>query len=84
MNDQWNVEGPLSMTEIPAEYAGFAREKRRQLLVNVLSSSAAGVGLANCAALVTGDASGAVLVQTIQALLPILVLTALASAFAKK
>ena len=40
----------------PSEYAEFVEEKQLQLLLNVLSSSAAGVAIANAVALVSGDA----------------------------
>ena len=56
----------LSFSEIPAEFADFVQAKRRQLALNVLSSSAAGVLLANLAALVAGEASVAVLASTLQ------------------
>ena len=58
-----------------------------QLVVNVLSSSAAGVVLANLAALVAGDASLAVLGQTLQTQVPLIALTAVVSflaAFVKR
>lgn len=67
------------MSEIPAEFAEFVKQKQRQLALNVLSSSAAGVVLANLAALVAGDASLAVLGQTIQTQIPLIVLTAVVS-----
>lgn len=75
------------MSEIPAEFAEFAKQKQRQLVVNVLSSSAAGVALANLAALAAGDASLAVLGQTLQTQVPLIALTAAASflsAFVKR
>lgn len=79
MGGRWNVGGVLSMSEIPAEFAEFVKQKQRQLALNVLSSSAAGVVLANLAALVAGDASLAVLGQTIQTQIPLIVLTAVVS-----
>lgn len=79
MASQWNVEGPLSMTEIPDEFKEFAEAKQKQLLNNVLTSAAVGVVLANFAALLCGDASGAVLAETLTAQLPLLALTAAAS-----
>ena len=69
----------LSFSEIPAEFADFVQAKRRQLALNVLSSSAAGVLLANLAALVAGDASVAVLTSTVQTQVPLIALTAVAS-----
>lgn len=75
------------MSEIPAEFAEFAEKKKKQLAVNVLSSSAAGVVLANLAALLAGDFSLAVLGQTLQTQVPLIILTAIASvlsAFVKK
>ena len=83
MNSRWNVGGLLSMSEIPAEFAAFTKQKQVQLLTNILTSSAAGVALANGAALFAGEASTAVLAQTVQAQVPLLVLTALASVLAK-
>jgi len=50
----------------------------------MLSSSAAGVVLANLAALVAGDASIEVLVQTSQAQIPLLILTLIASVLSGK
>jgi len=50
----------------------------------MLSSSAAGVLLANLAALVAGDASAEVLVQTSQLQIPLLVLTLVASILSGK
>ena len=41
----------LSFSEIPAEFAEFVQAKRKQLALNVLTSSLAGVVLANLAAL---------------------------------
>ena len=69
----------LSFSEIPAEFADFVKAKQRQLAFNMLSSSAAGVVLANLAALVAGDASVPLLVQTSQAQIPLLILTLVAS-----
>jgi hypothetical protein len=68
------------MTEIPDEFKEFAKAKQTQLLNNVLTSAAAGVMLANGVALLCGDASGAVLAETLTAQLPLLALTAAASA----
>lgn len=79
MGSRWNVDGVLSMSEIPAEFGDFVRAKRRQLALNVLTSSAAGVALANLAALAAGDASLAVLGSTLQSQLPLIALTAVAS-----
>lgn len=67
------------MSEVPAELADFVKAKQRQLALNVITSSAAGVLLANVAALVAGDASLAVLGQTIQTQIPLIALTAVAS-----
>jgi len=67
------------MSEIPPEFAAFVKAKQRQLALNVLSSAATGVVLANLAALVAGDFSLAVLGQTIQTQVPLMVLTAVAS-----
>ena len=67
------------MSEIPAEFADFVQSKRRELALNVISSSAAGVALANLAALAAGDFSLAVLGQTLQSQIPLILLTAVAS-----
>lgn len=67
------------MEKVPDEYQEFVQEKQLQLLFNVLSSSAAGVVVANAAALVSGDASGTVLAETLQAQVPLLALTGVAS-----
>jgi hypothetical protein len=74
----------LSFSEIPAELAGFVRQKQRQLAFNMASSSAAGVLVANLAALVAGDASIELLVQTSQLQIPLLVLTLIASVLSGK
>jgi len=50
----------------------------------MLSSSAVGVVLANFAALIAGDASFELLVQTSQAQIPLLVLTLIASVISGK
>ena len=60
------------------------RAKQQQLAFNMLSSSAVGVVLANLAALVAGDASVDLLVQTIQAQVPLLLLTLVASILSGK
>ena len=72
----------LSFSEIPAEFADFVQAKRKQLALNVVTSSAAGVLLANLAALFAGEASLAVLGQTLQAQVPLIVLTVAASVLA--
>ena len=82
MGSRWNVDGVLSMSEIPAELADFVQAKRKQLALNVVTSSAAGVLLANLAALFAGEASLAVLGQTLQAQVPLIVLTVAASVLA--
>ena len=69
----------LSFSKIPDEFAEFVRAKQRQLAFNMLSSSAVGVLLANLAALVAGDASTELLLQTSQAQIPLLLLTLVAS-----
>jgi len=74
----------LSFSEIPAEFADFVAAKQRQLAFNMLSSSAVGVVCANLAALVAGDASVELLVQTSQAQIPLLVLTLIASILSGK
>ena len=79
MGSRWNVDGVLSMSEIPAEFADFVKAKQLQLLTNVLSSAAAGVVLANVAALFAGDASLAVLGETVQAAVPLIAIAAIAS-----
>lgn len=84
MNSQWNVGGPLSMNKIPPEYAEFTKQKQKQLLNNILSSSAIGVLLANAVAVLSRDASFAVLTQTVTAQIPLLVIVAIASLLAKK
>lgn len=60
------------------------KAKQQQLAFNMLSSSAAGVVLANLAALAAGDASVNLLVQTSQAQIPLLVLTLIASILSGK
>lgn len=79
MGSRWNVGGVLSMSEVPAEFTEFVQAKQKQLALNVLTSSAAGVVLANLAALVAGDASLAVLAQTVQTQIPLILLTAAVS-----
>ena len=59
--------------------ADFVKAKQLQLASNILSSAAAGVVLANVAALFAGDASLAVLGETVQAAVPLIVITAIAS-----
>ena len=71
------------MTEIPDEFSDFAKKKQKELLVNVLSSSAAAVVLANGISLVCGDASADVLADSVMAQLPLLMLAAGASVLAK-
>lgn len=77
MDSRWNIGGPLSMSEIPPEYAGFVKEKRQQLLTNVLTSSAAGVVVANVVALIAGDASFVVLGETLKTQAPLFFLAAI-------
>jgi len=60
------------------------KTKQRELAFNMLSSSAVGVVLANLAALVAGDASVELLVQTSQAQIPLLILTLIASVLSGK
>lgn len=79
MGSRWNVDSVLAMSEIPAEFADFVRAKQKQLLTNVLTSSAIGVALANLAAFVAGDGGAAVLGQTLQVQLPLYLITAIAS-----
>lgn len=74
----------LSFSEIPAEFADFVKEKQQELAFNMLSSSAIGVVLANLAALVAGDASVELLIQTSQAQIPLLILTLIASILSGK
>ena len=74
----------LSFSEIPAELADFVKAKQRELAFNMLSSSAVGVVLANLAALVAGDASVDLLIQTSQAQIPLLILTLIASILSGK
>ena len=74
----------LSFSEIPAEFEDFVAAKRKELAFNMLSSSAAGVVLANLAALVAGDASLEVLAQTAQLQIPLLILTLIASVLSGK
>ena len=74
----------LSFSEIPAEFADFVQAKQRQLAFNMLSSSAAGVVGANLAALVAGDASVEVLVQTSELQIPLLVFTLIVSVLSGK
>ena len=79
MGSRWNVDGVLSMSEIPAEFADFVKSKQQQLAINVLSSAAAGVVLANLAALFAGDASLVMLGETVRAALPLIALAVIAS-----
>ena len=74
----------LSFSEIPAEFADYVKDKQKQLAFNMLSSSAVGVVLANVAALVAGDASVDLLVQLVQAQIPLLILTLIASILSGK
>ena len=74
----------LSFSEIPAEFADFVKAKQKELAFNMLSSSAIGVVLANVAALVAGDASLDLLLQTSQAQIPLLILTLIASILSGK
>jgi len=74
----------LSFSEIPAEFAEFVQAKQQELAFNMLSSSAAGVVLANFAALLAGDASVELLLQTSQAQIPLLILTLIASILSGK
>ena len=74
----------LSFSEIPAEFAGFVKAKQQELAFNMLSSSAAGVVLANAAALLAGDASVELLLQLLQLQIPLLVLTLIASVLSGK
>jgi len=67
------------MSEIPAEFADFVKSKQQQLAINVLSSAAAGVVLANLAALFAGDASLVMLGETVRAALPLIALAVIAS-----
>jgi len=60
------------------------KTKQRELAFNMLSSSAVGVVLANLVALVAGDASVELLVQTSQAQIPLLILTLIASVLSGK
>jgi len=60
------------------------KAKQRELAFNMLSSSAVGVVLANLVALVAGDASVELLVQTSQAQIPLLILTLIASVLSGK
>ena len=83
MGSRWNVDGPLSMSEIPPEFAEFTKQKQTQLLSNVLTSAALGVIVANAAALVGGDATLALLATTAKAQVPLFVLAAVYSALRK-
>ena len=74
----------LSFSEIPAEFADFVKAKQQELAFNMLSSSAAGVLVANVAALVAGDASVELLVQTSQLQIPLLILTLIVSVLSGK
>ena len=72
------------MSRVPDEFQDFVKEKQLQLVTNVLSSAAAGVALANVAALLGGDASGALLLETIQAQIPLVIITAIVSVLARR
>jgi len=74
----------LSFSKIPAEFVDFVKAKQQELAWNMLSSSAAGVLIANLAALIAGDASVELLVQTSQAQIPLLILTLVASILSGK
>ncbi len=87
MDSRWNVGGVLSFQKVPEEYQKFVQEKQLQLIFNVLSSSAAGVVLANVAALLIGDFSGALLAETLRTQVPLLALAgvvSVASVFLRK
>jgi hypothetical protein len=71
------------MSDVPKEFAGFVTEKQKELRDNVLTSAAAGVVVANGVALLAGDASLAVVGQTISVQLPLIGLTAVASLLAR-
>ena len=71
------------MTDVPESLAAFVPKKQKQLRDNILTSAAAGVVAANELALLSGDASLGVLAQTIQVQVPLMVLTAVASALAR-
>lgn len=74
----------LSFSEVPAELAGFVRAKQRELALNMISSSAAGVLVANLAALAAGDASVDVLLRTSELQIPLLGLTLIVSVLSGK
>mmetsp|Transcript_12224 Transcript_12224/g.12285 ORF Transcript_12224/g.12285 Transcript_12224/m.12285 type:complete len:82 (+) Transcript_12224:304-549(+) len=72
---------PFSFEKVPDGLQDFVKEKQIQVLNNVLTSAAAGVLLANFVAVVSGNFSSVILVETLKADIPLLVIVALASAF---
>jgi len=70
---------PFSFEKVPEEFQDFIKEKQLQLLNNVVTSAGFGLVLANVVALVAGDASTQVLLETTKAVLPIFALVVVAS-----
>lgn len=63
---------PFSFEKIPDGFQGFIKEKQLEILNNVVTSAVFGVVLSNVVAVVAGDASVPVLVDTTKAVLPII------------
>lgn len=70
---------PFSFEKVPEQFQDFIKEKQLQLLNNVVTSAGLGLVLANVVALVAGDASTQVLLETTKAVLPIFALVVVAS-----
>lgn len=71
---------PFAFEKVPAQFRDFVQDKQLQLVNNVLTSAAFGVAAANVVALVAGDASTQVLLDTSKAVLPVFALVIVASA----
>ena len=66
----------LSFSAIPPEFKEFVQAKQRQLAFNMLSSSAAGVLVANVAALIAGHTALAALAIVAVGLGPVILMNA--------
>lgn len=73
------------MKKVPEEFQDFVQEKQLQLLNNVVTSTAAGIVLANVASIVKGDGpSTDIFIETIIGQVAVVALTAVAIYFAKE
>lgn len=70
---------PFSFEKIPDGFRGFIKEKQLEIVNNVVTSAAFGVVLANGIAVVAGDASVPVLMETTGAVGPVFALGVVAS-----